>query len=362
VFKLDPSLDRIPVSPDAIERVAWSLNLTSVAGKDFAGAEARAYAVTSAAGGGRSVCHVCLYVPSLERVQVFRHEKSPFPKAEGQAHQEEALAFLEDLGFILESVEYGGWGSRERQAWFEKQPPFHRRVQAAGTRSTPVDSDATLPGIPAVRPAGPPPATDLPPEMEGLQTLADPIEGSQGPPSAPPRQTERGARTSRAEAVAPPSPPPPVEAEPEPVAPPETAGAPALEGIEVLGEQFRGEQFQGSLAAPPSDEPREDAIEATQLRAGTVPQAAPTPPAEPQAPLEMEGLLILGDPVETSPPAPSPPPRRAAQGAPRSRARAAVGASPSEAVEPEGRAASGRPVKVDLHEEYEDLARLFASL
>ena len=76
----------------------------------------------------------------------------------------------------------------------------------------------------------------------------------------------------------------------------------------------------------------------------------------------MEGLIILGDPVETSPPAPSPPPRRAAQGAPRSRARTSVGASPSEAVEPEGRAASGRPVKVDLHEEYEDLARLFASL
>jgi len=357
VFTLDSSLDRIPVSPDAIERVAWSLNLASVAGKDFAGAEARAYAVTSAEGGGRSVCYVCLYVPSLERVQVFRHEKSPFPTAEGQAHEEEALAFLEELGFILESVEYGGWRSRERQAWFDKQPPFHPRRQPPATRPVPVDADATSPRMPAVRPAGPPPARETPQEMEGLQILADPLEGSRGAPSPRRSEVERDAPFSRAGAVAPPSPPPPVEAAPEPAAPPETAAAPALEGIEVLGEQL-----QGSLAAPPSDELREDAEEATQLWAGTVPEAAPTPPAEPQAPFQMEGLIILDESVETSPPAPSPPPRRAAQGAPRSRARAAVGASPSEAVEPEGRAASGRPVKVDLHKEYEDLARLFASL
>ena len=192
--------------------------------------------------------------------------------------------------------------------------------------------------------------------MEGLQTLADPLEGSRGAPSPSPPGIEQEAPFPRAGAVAPPSPPPPVEAEPEPVAPPEAAAAPALEGIQLLGEQF-----QGSLA-PPSSELREDPEDASLPRAKMVSQAAPTPPAEPEAPLEMEGLLILGDPVETSPPAPSPAPRRAAQGAPRSRGRTAVGASPSEAVEPEAPTARGRPVKLDLSEEYEDLARLFASL
>ncbi|MGH7360127.1 MAG: hypothetical protein ACREJI_00735, partial [Candidatus Methylomirabilales bacterium] len=77
MFDLDPSLDRIPVSSDAIERVAWSLNLTAVAGTDFGGAEARAYAVTGAVGGGRSVCYVCLYVQSMDRAQVYRHRANP---------------------------------------------------------------------------------------------------------------------------------------------------------------------------------------------------------------------------------------------------------------------------------------------
>ncbi|MGH7377557.1 MAG: hypothetical protein ACREKK_09085 [Candidatus Methylomirabilales bacterium] len=242
MFDLDPSLDRIPISPDALERVAWSLNLTAVAGTDFAGAEARAYAVAGAAGDGRSVCYVCLYVQSMDRAQVYRHRANPFPAAEGEAHEEEALAFLEDLGFILETIDYRGWNSRERQDWFDKQPPFHARR--------------------------PPPET------------------------------------------------PPVPQEPAPAA-------------------------------------------------RVAPAAAPAPPAAPVAPPEMEGVLVLAEPIEEPPPAPSPPPspapRPAAARVPPSRARAVAQASPPPAVKPEVAPPSQRPVKVDLPEEYEDLARLFAS-
>ncbi len=238
MFDLDPSLDRIPISPDALERVAWSLNLTAVAGTDFAGAEARAYAVAGAAGDGRSVCYVCLYVQSMDRAQVYRHRANPFPAAEGEAHEEEALAFLEDLGFILETIDYRGWNSRERQDWFDKQPPFHVRR--------------------------PPPET------------------------------------------------PPVPQEPA-------------------------------------------------AAARAAPAAEPAAPPEPEKPPEMEGIVVLADSVGEPPPAPSPAPRPAAARVPPSRARAVARASSSPAVEPEVAPLSQRPVKVDLPEDYEDLARLFAS-
>lgn len=179
MFDLDPSLDRIPVSSDAIERVAWSLNLTPVAGTDFAGAEARAYAVTASARGGRSVCYVCLYVSSLDRAQVYRHRANPFSSADGEAHEEEALEFLQELGFILESIDYRGWSSQERREWFDKQPPFHARRPPPETPPVPKEA-AAAPAAPAAasapRAAPPSAPADLPealPEMEGVLVLAD---------------------------------------------------------------------------------------------------------------------------------------------------------------------------------------------
>ncbi|MBI3002597.1 MAG: hypothetical protein HYY54_03045 [candidate division NC10 bacterium] len=152
MFDLDASLDRIPVSSDGIERVAWSLNLTPVAGTDFAGAEARAYAIIASAGGGRSVCYVCLYVSSLDRAQVYRHRANPFSSAEGEAHEEEALEFLQELGFILESIDYRGWSSQERREWFDKQPPFRPRRPPPETPPVPKEA-AAAPAAPAPRPA-----------------------------------------------------------------------------------------------------------------------------------------------------------------------------------------------------------------
>jgi len=210
MFDLDPSLDRIPVSSDAIERVAWSLNLTAVAGTDFAGAEARAYAVTGAAGGGRSVCYVCLYVQSMDRAQVYRYRANPYPTAEGEAHEEEALAFLEDLGFILESIDYRGWSSRERQEWFAKQPPFHARQAPRETPPVPEEPAAAAREAPAAGAAAPP-EPEAPPEMEGVLVLADSVEAP--PPVAPapaPRRTTEEASPPRAAPIARPSPPPAV--------------------------------------------------------------------------------------------------------------------------------------------------------
>ncbi|MCI0371624.1 MAG: hypothetical protein L0214_09625 [candidate division NC10 bacterium] len=207
MFDLDPSLDRIPVSSDAIERVAWSLNLTAVAGTDFGGAEARAYAVTGAAGGGRSVCYVCLYVQSMDRAQVYRYRANPYPTTEGEAHEEEALAFLEDLGFILESIDYRGWSSQERQEWFAKQPPFHARQVPRETPPVPEEPAAAAREARAAEPAAPP-EPEAPPEMEGLLVLADSVEGRPPAPSPAPRQAARGAPSARAAAVARASPPP----------------------------------------------------------------------------------------------------------------------------------------------------------
>lgn len=207
MFDLDPSLDRIPVSPDTVERVAWSLNLTPVAGADFAGGEARAYAVTAAAGGGRSECYVCMYVSSLDRAQVYRNRANPFPASEGEAHEEEALAFLEELGFILESIDYRGWSSRERQDWFEKQPPFHARRAPPETPPLPAEPAAAAPAAPAAV-VTPPPAPEKSPEMEGLVVLADSTAGPSPVPSPPPRRARREEAAARAEAVAHASPPP----------------------------------------------------------------------------------------------------------------------------------------------------------
>ncbi len=215
MFDLDPSLDRIPISPDAIERVAWSLNLTAVAGTDFAGAEARAYAVTGAGGDGRSVCYVCLYVQSMDRAQVYRHRANPFPAAEGEAHEEEALAFLEDLGFILETIDYRGWSSRERQDWFEKQPPFHARRPPPETPPLPEEPATTARAAPAAE-LPPPPAPEASPEMEGILVLADSTEGPAPAPSPVPRQASVGAPPSRARAVAQASPPPAEKSEEAP--------------------------------------------------------------------------------------------------------------------------------------------------
>lgn len=216
MFELDPSLDRIPVSPDTIERVAWSLNLTPVAGADFAGAEARAYAVTAAGGGGRSECYVCMYVSSLDRAQVYRHRANPFPASEGEAHEEEALAFLEELGFILESIDYRGWSGRERQEWFEKQPPFQARRATPQTPPLPAEP-AVAAQVTATADVPPPPTPEKPAEMEGLMVLADTTAGPWPTPSPRLRQARRGEAPARAEAAAQASPPP--EEGPQPAPP-----------------------------------------------------------------------------------------------------------------------------------------------
>jgi hypothetical protein len=197
MFDLDPSLDRIPVSSDAIERVAWSLNLTPVAGTDFAGAEARAYAVTASAGGGRSVCYVCLYVSSLDRAQVYRHRANPFSSAEGEQHEEEALEFLQELGFILESIDYRGWNSQERREWFDKQPPFHPRRPPPETPPIPKGVPAAPAAPAAAPPAAPADAPEAPPEMEGVLVLADDPDGPASAAAPTPGPAARAAAAVR---------------------------------------------------------------------------------------------------------------------------------------------------------------------
>lgn len=209
MFDLDPSLDRIPVSSDAIERVAWSLNLTPVAGTDFAGAEARAYAIIASAGGGRSACYVCLYVSSLDRAQVYRHRANPFSSAEGEAHDEEALEFLQELGFILESIDYRGWSSGERREWFDKQPPFHPRRPPPETPGVPQEAAASPAAARAPAAAPAPAAAAAPaslPETEGVLVLAD----APGGPAA--ARGTAPARVAPAAAATPPRAEEPAEA------------------------------------------------------------------------------------------------------------------------------------------------------
>lgn len=118
MFSIDPARTHLAIDPAAVVALYRSVNQVHVAVGGAAGT-ARAVIVGHRAAGGAFAVHLALHLPEVRRTAVYVQDGPPLDAADAREAGEEAIAFLESMGFFLESVGWDALGLEGRAALWE---------------------------------------------------------------------------------------------------------------------------------------------------------------------------------------------------------------------------------------------------
>jgi hypothetical protein len=153
VFNVDPSFSSLTVRREQVMVVVHSINAVSVKVPGFPTSPAMGYFVAWDAGRGTAAAGIYLHYAELNRAAAYTCEPSAFPITALPQVTEEATAFLESMGFLVDDAAYGTLRPEEQVALLERIPIFHRDpATLSGPRPAPV-AGAAPNAVPAARQA-----------------------------------------------------------------------------------------------------------------------------------------------------------------------------------------------------------------
>jgi hypothetical protein len=122
MFEIQPSIRHLAAGPDQVISISNSVNhpLVVVPGRSSQMAEAFVVALREV--GDLVVVFVCLWL-DLDREQVV-YASAPIEEDELDAVQEEALAFCESMGFIMEETPFADLDRASQEDFLVRLPPF----------------------------------------------------------------------------------------------------------------------------------------------------------------------------------------------------------------------------------------------
>ena len=111
--------------------------------------------------GSSLVAYIGLYLPRSDRRFYYSSSKNPFSPSSLGDVEEEARAFVEDMGFVLDEIALASLSSAERSRWLDEQDIFTRKQAApqqkaaAPTRqASAAAGQAWQPPVEAAQPSG----------------------------------------------------------------------------------------------------------------------------------------------------------------------------------------------------------------
>lgn len=300
MFTVDPNITDLKVREKNLFQVFFSMNVHQVANPDMGLEEARSYVFFFREGGDNVSAYVGLHFLHSDRKLYYKYSGNPFPESRLTDVEDESRHFAEDLGAMLDDLDFSKMSSREKDRWIDEQEMLSGRKKEA----PPAD------GGPKIQPT---------PARAAMSDQAAPAPVQTQPPVAP--HVEPAAVTQPA---------------PQPQLPPQPA-TPIQQA----------EQPQKPAAAPPA--PAAGAVRSPQVRPGG--DRGPAQTKKKQAELPLEQILDAA-PVEEPGSAEPMQPARVLEEA----LKAGVVKAPKDKLKKDIRSASGL-----VSRDREALARLLAS-
>jgi hypothetical protein len=155
VFHYDPTIQQLPAHPGSIAYFAESSNQPNVAVPGRQAQAAQAIVLALRSGKGMVSVFVSLYLVVDREPAVYAYEIRDLPRAGLDAAVEEAWAFCESMGFILDVVPFDSRSPVE-------QARLLTRLRPAGRDDTDIPIAAEPPAALTPGPAGQPDTTFTP--------------------------------------------------------------------------------------------------------------------------------------------------------------------------------------------------------
>lgn len=122
MFEIQPSIRHLAAGPDQVIAISNSINHPLVVVPGRASQMAEAFVVALREVGDLVVVFVCLWL-DLDRDQVV-YASAPIEEGEVDDVAQEALAFCESMGFIMEETAYQDLSRAEQEELLARLPPF----------------------------------------------------------------------------------------------------------------------------------------------------------------------------------------------------------------------------------------------
>lgn len=195
------------------------MNNHQVAAPDMSLQEARSYVFFLREGRDRISVYIGLHFLDADRKLFYTHTDNPFPDSKSPDIEDEARHFAEDLGAMLDEIDFSKMSDTEKDRWIDEQEIF------TGRKKSP---DAPEPSAAASAPAAPAQPELKPNQAEQNAPAVQPMPVQQptAPPAPPAAQTAVVAGPSVASAAAVQQRAPVAEPQPVQTAQPQAAPTP----------------------------------------------------------------------------------------------------------------------------------------
>lgn len=187
MFTADPKVTDLDIRRKKVAKLLFSMNIHQVATPELTAEDARCYIIFLGEGGSLSA-HIGLYLPRSDRRFYYSSSNNPFAAASLAEVEEDARAFVEDMGFLLDELPLATMPADERDRWIDEHDMFTSK-KAAAPKAAPAEPK------PAAAPRQAPAAGAGRQWQPPAEAAPSPVAAPQRPQPAPP------ARSAQAEAV-----------------------------------------------------------------------------------------------------------------------------------------------------------------
>lgn len=222
MFTIDADIDSSKIMEKQLFKVLFSMNSHQVANPEMSLEDARSY-VFFFRESGKFHVYVGLYFGDTDRRLFYTHSANPFPEAAMADREGDARAFAEDLGAMLDEIDFSRLSSEEKKNWLSEQEIFSGRKKEPESSQQTAESTqvAVEPQLPVEPPATP---------------VVQPAPATAVPAQSPPAQPVQLVSPSAASVVQPVSAAAPVQVPavqpPQPVQMPTVQHAPAVPAVQ----------------------------------------------------------------------------------------------------------------------------------
>ncbi len=219
------------------------MNSHQVATPEMSLEDARSYVLFLRESGGKLFAYVGLYFPRTDRKLYYTCSSNPFSENEMPEVENDARAFAETLGAMLDEMDFSKMTAAEKDRWIDGQDIFLTKKKAESAKHPESDRQLSVLAQPSVEPpaAIEPQQIPLPPQTPGPEATPSvaqsvPAEKIEVRPVAEVRQVQLDLEHQAATTVQAPSAQPP-----QPVASPKQRTTPAKAPVKAPKAQPRPE-------------------------------------------------------------------------------------------------------------------------
>jgi len=166
MFTIDQKTTEIELREKRLFKVLLSMNNHQVATPDTSLEEARSYVFFFREGKNKLSVYIGLHLLTTDRKLFYAHSANPFSEDDLKDVEEEARNFAEDLGAMLDEVDFAHMSDLERDDWMENQSIFSKKkppeaepseqpAQPEAAVTAPVQAPTPVPAPDAQTPAAP---------------------------------------------------------------------------------------------------------------------------------------------------------------------------------------------------------------